>query len=305
MPKPPADFLQPLNAGDGVVGGADNPLVVLDHEVYYLVAGDVGHRVAEGAAKVFGDHAGASLADVLESLLLAVGQVHPHDDAPVLAVHGLAVFRGGLLSNLPQLHQGGAPDGVAGDAEGQHRRAVLPGSGDACGGLHRGHGHGDVRELVGAKLDDRLVKLEPVALVGDGIGLGHQAHDDAQRLVHHGPLVLGPDAQHEGVGGQRAGADAEDDPAAGEVVQLHEAVGDHVGMVIGKTDHAGAELDAAGALGRGGHEHFGRGDGLPSRAVVLADIGFIESQGVEPLNQFQIALQGLKWGSRPRGGTGP
>ena len=210
--------------------------------------------------------------------------MHPHHDAPIFAAHRLAVFSGGFLGDVPQLHQRSAADGVAGNAERQHRGAVLAGHRDAGRRLHRGHRHRHMGRLVGAQLDYRLVQLEPVALVADGVGFGHQAHNDAQRLVHHFPLPLRSDAQHQGVGGQGAGADAQNHPPPGQVVQLHEAVGDHIGVVVGQADHAGAEADVAGALGGGGHKHFRRGDGFPPGAVMLADVGFIVAQRVEPLD---------------------
>ena len=67
------EFLQPLDAGDAVVGGADDPLVVVNHVVHDLVPGDVRSRVAQGLAEVFGDHSGAAFPDVFESLLFGVG----------------------------------------------------------------------------------------------------------------------------------------------------------------------------------------------------------------------------------------
>ena len=101
LPKPPLISLQSLDARNGVIGSADDPLVVLDHEIHDLVAGNIGHGIAQRASEVLRDHAGAALADVLEGLLPAVGQVHAHDDAPVFAMHGLAVLGGSLLGNVP------------------------------------------------------------------------------------------------------------------------------------------------------------------------------------------------------------
>ena len=101
-------------------------------------------------------------------------------------------------------------------------------------------------------------------------------------------------AHHVGVAGQRAGADAEQDAAVGHVVQLHHAVGHHQRMVVRQAHHAGAQLDAVGALGGGSDEHLGRRDDLPAGAVVLADPGFVETQLVEPLDQFEIAFHGQR-----------
>jgi hypothetical protein len=52
-------------------------------------------------------------------------------------------------------------------------------------------------------------------------------------------------------------AGAEDGAAAGHVVELHHALRHVEGMVIGQRDHAGAELDALGALAGCGQEHLG------------------------------------------------
>jgi hypothetical protein len=76
------------------------------------------------------------------------------------------------------------------------------------------------------------------------------------------------------------------------VVELHHAVGDHEGVVIRQADHPGAELDVAGAVRRHGDEQFrGRND-LPPRAMVLADPGLVIAQGVQPLDEFQVAIHG-------------
>ena len=40
------------------------------------------------------------------------------------------------------------------------------------------------------------------------------------------------------------------------VVELHHAVGDDQGMVVGQRHHAGAQPDVLGALGGRGDEHF-------------------------------------------------
>jgi len=49
------------------------------------------------------------------------------------------------------------------------------------------------------------------------------------------------------------------------LVELHHALGDIEGVMIGQRDHAGAELDAFGAFRRPPPENiFRRGDGFPS-----------------------------------------
>ena len=132
---------------------------------------------------------------------------------------------------------------------------------------------------------------EPLCLIGDRLGFGEQPHDDPEGFVHAGTLRERFDAQHVGVGHQRAGPHAQHDAPAGDVVQLDHAVGDHERVVVGEADDAGAQLDVAGALGGGGDEEFGRGDSFPAGAVVLADPGFVVAQVIQPLEGFEVALE--------------
>ncbi len=138
-----------------------------------------------------------------------------------------------------------------------------------------------------------VAQLEPVAVVGERLRVGQQAHDDAHRFVH--PLTLEGRVQpeHERVGDQRAGAHAKHRPAAGQVVEQHNTVGHHQRVVVRQADDARAELDGARALGRRGQVHLRRRDDLPAGAVVLADPGFVETELVEPLDQLQVALEGI------------
>ena len=90
--------------------------------------------------------------------------------------------------------------------------------------------------------------------------------------------------------GEEAGAEPEHRAPARLVVELHDAVGHHEGMVVGQRDHAGAEPDVAGALGGGGDEQFRLAVDLVAAGMVLADprLGIVEH--VEPLHELEIAL---------------
>ena len=290
--KAAADFLQALNAGNAVVRRADNPLVMLHHIVHNLVGRHRRRFIAEGIAEILGNQPAAADPNILHRLFLAFSQMAADDQAPVLPAHRFAVFRRRFLGERPQFLEAGGAHRVPGDAHGQDRRAVLAGQADPGRGLHRGHGHRQMRLLIGAQLQHRLVQLEPVAFVGEGFRFVEQAQDDAQGFVHHFPLPGRIDAQHQGVGGQGPGADAQDDPAAGQMIQQHHPIGDHQGMMIGQADDAGAEAEIAGALGGGGDKDFRGGDGFPPGAVVFADIGCVKAQGIQPLQQFQVPLQG-------------
>src|SRR5207237_3280308 len=77
----------------------------------------------------------------------------------------------------------------------------------------------------------------------------------------------------------------------GHPVELHHALRDIVGMVIGQRDHAGAELDALGAFAAGCQEHFRRGDHLPTRGMVLAAPEFVEAERVDLLDEIEVAAE--------------
>ena len=107
-------------------------------------------------------------------------------------------------------------------------------------------------------------KREPVGLGGDALA-AEQPADDADRLVLAVAQHHRIDPERVRVRRQRAGPRAEDRASAGHVIELHHALGDVERMVIGQRDHAGRQLDALGALARGGEEHLGRARSSPSR----------------------------------------
>jgi hypothetical protein len=67
------------------------------------------------------------------------------------------------------------------------------------------------------------------------------------------------------------------------MVKLDHAVGNHEWVMIRKAGYAGAQPNVAGPFSGSGQEQFGRRNGLPSCAVVFADIGFIKAQDIQPL----------------------
>ena len=140
------------------------------------------------------------------------------------------------------------------------------------------------------QLQRRILQREPLALGRDALAL-EQTADDADGLVLAVALDHRVDAERVGVGRQRAGPGAEDGPAAGHVVELHHALGDVEGMVVGQRDHAGAEPDALGALAGGRQEHLGRGDRLPAAGVVLAAPELVEPEPVQMLDEIEVAAE--------------
>src|ERR1700675_4491213 len=93
------------------------------------------------------------------------------------------------------------------------------------------------------------------------------------------------------VGSQRPGAGAKDGAASRHVVELHHALGDVEGMVIGQRDHAGAELDAFGALAGGGQKHLRRGNHFPARGMMLATPELVIAERVELLDEIEVAAE--------------
>ena len=75
----------------------------------------------------------------------------------------------------------------------------------------------------------------------------------------------------------------------GHVVELHHALGNVEGMMVGQRDHAGAEPDALGALAGGRQEHLRRGDRLPAARVVLAAPEFVVAEPIQVLHEIQVA----------------
>ena len=97
------------------------------------------------------------------------------------------------------------------------------------------------------------------------------------------------DIEGVGIGRQRAGARAEDRPAAGHPVELHHALRHVERIVVGQRDHARGELDALGMLAGRRQEHLRRCDHLPARRMMLAAPELVVAQLVEPLDQLHVA----------------
>ena len=101
------------------------------------------------------------------------------------------------------------------------------------------------------------------------------------------------------------GPDAEVDAAAGEVVEQHDAVGHHQGVVVGEAHDPGPQPDVPGALGRHGQEDLGGGDRLPAGAVVLARPRPRRSRARRAARSARDRAPARAWGSRRARGRGP
>jgi hypothetical protein len=95
-----------------------------------------------------------------------------------------------------------------------------------------------VRAGVRRELQPRVLELEPVRFHGHG-RLGFEQGDDGrERFLGHAAFVAGLQAEHGEVGAEGAGADTEHRPAARQVVEHDEAVGDHERVMQRQVDHA-------------------------------------------------------------------
>ncbi|WSK24403.1 hypothetical protein OG730_36670 [Streptomyces sp. NBC_01298] len=86
-------------------------------------------------------------------------------------------------------------------------------------------------------------------------------------------------------------ADSEHGAAAGLLVELADPVGEDQRLVVGQGVDAGSEHDAAGALGRRGEEHLGRGDDLVAGGVVFTGPQLLVAEPVEVGGEVEVPAQ--------------
>ena len=283
--------LEPLDLGDRHLRGADDHAAGLVEEV------DEAVEVARGL-RVVGVSQGQDVAEVVEHPLQAVaavllglrhglGEVQGTHQPPLGAIRLLTVALGLLVPDVEVVVEHLEPGGLGGG----HRDEPGAVAAGQLGARRRHAGHqGHVEVAVGTHLEHGVVAREPVGLLGHGL-TGEEPHHDVEGLLHAGPLVVGFDAEHGGVGGELAGAGAEHHAAPGEVVEHDDAVGQHERVVVGERVDPGAELDVAGALGGRGDEHLGAGDELRAGRVVLADPRLVVAEAVEQGDQVEVSLQ--------------
>ena len=161
-------------------------------------------------------------------------------------------------------------------------------------GDDRGGGDLGVRIGVAVHLQAGLDQLVAGSLDRDRLVAAQQVHEHIDVGLQRLPGVGGVETQHDRVGGERAGTDAQHRPATGEVVQQYEPVGHVEGVVIGQRDHPGAQLDVLGDLRGMRDEHHRVADRLHPARVVLPEPGLVEAHPVEQLHQLDVALQRVR-----------
>ena len=287
-------LLQPLDLLARHVGRADRaePGVVdeVDHLPRRVGLADGHLREGGGVLEVVEPLADAVL-DVLGRLLLRLGDVHQPDEAPLRAVGDGAERLGTLLHDIPVQAERVEP-GRLGGADRQQADAVLAGQARAARRRHGRHGDVEQRVRVRAQVQPGVGEAPHLRLARHRLVGGEQAHDDVEPLLQQRAGLGRVEPEHDGVGRQGAGTDAEHEPAPRHVVELHGPLGDHVRVVVGDADDARAELDVLGPLGRGGDEDLRAGDDLRAGRVVLADPRLVPAEPVEVLDQLEVAFDG-------------
>src|SRR5262249_29229514 len=101
--KPAAELLQTLDTSDAVVWRANEPLIALGHEIDHLIRRDIGRWMSERCPKVLSQLATTAQADIIARLFTTFGEMHGHDQTPVLTAQGFAMLFRGFFPNGPQL----------------------------------------------------------------------------------------------------------------------------------------------------------------------------------------------------------
>ncbi len=137
-----------------------------------------------------------------------------------------------------------------------------------------------------------MLGVGPGALPGDAYMMGIDPTTQREKMDESLGIILRLFTEDAPITYHSPRTDTQHHPPVGHVVQLHHAVGDHEGMVVGQTDNAGAQFNMTGTVGGHSHEQLRGGDGFPTGAVVLPNPGLIIAQVVQPLDQLQVPING-------------
>ena len=233
--------------------------------------------------------------DKLPGFLVGIGDEHLAHHSPVLPVRLAAGLGGADLDGLPVAADIGrveveAHRDIAALARELQRVGALAQAGDADRRMRRLH-----------RLEVRLQEIEhhvglghvpEFAVVGPRRILGPHLQDDLQRLAGHVAVLAGHavDMEHRPVARQAGSGDAEIEPAAGEMVEHGDAVGEFGRVMVGQQEAAGAEADVLGLQERLRQQQIRRRVRLPGRGVVLADPGLGVAELVEPAQHLKVPV---------------
>jgi hypothetical protein len=128
---------------------------------------------------------------------------------------------------------------------------------------------------------------------------GQKLHYDGESVFQQSACLALLNSDHDAVGRKGTGPKSKHGAPARQMIQQHQPFGYPEGIVVGDADDSGAKPDVPGPLGRRRDHQFRRGRDLGAGRVMFAKPGFVIAAAIEPLDQFQVALQG-KRGVDPR-----
>ena len=99
---------------------------------------------------------------------------------------------------------------------------MTSGKAGACGRGDGGSGNVEQGIGIGPQVKPRVLQLPAVVFEIDRLLAGEQLHDHAEAVFQQAAGLGLRQADHGGIGRQGAGAGAEHDPAAGQVVEQHD-----------------------------------------------------------------------------------
>jgi hypothetical protein len=80
-------------------------------------------------------------------------------------------------------------------------------------------------------------------------------------------------------------------PSTSQVIKHHDAISQHEWVVVGERIYTRTQLDVFGSFGSGSNHDFRRSDQFRPSRVVFADPGFVISEFIEVLKEFEVTLQ--------------
>ena len=278
-----------FNLCDVVIGGADHREAGFDHVIDRINAGGCAERQRGDLGHIV-DPAREAVLNIRARFFASFGNMHRADESPAGTLHGLAMLACGVFRNRPI--RGERVEGARrGRADREQVQAELAGRDSAGGRDLVGDRHLDPTRVVRGELQARVLQFEPI-----GFGIHRltiqQADQRLNRFFHAIANARGRDCLHVGIGRQRARPDAKYHPPAGHVVELANAIGEDVGMMIRQRRHAGAELDAPRALRDCGNKQLRARHNFPAARMMLANPGFVVVELIRPFDELHVMFEG-------------
>ena len=279
--------LEAADLRDGIIRRADDDRAILD-ALHHWIHAAVEVRVDRADVLEVVGPLLVAVPDVIDRLLLRLGDMHGSDEAQLLRIHRPPVFRSDVVRDLPVDAERVIAAGLR-RRHAQHAEAMAPCE-LAARGRHAGR-HADfrMRPGIGLQLARSIREVEPLRLLRNPLAI-EELQDDLEALDHAIALRVRIDAELERIRRQQARPHAEHHAPACLVIELDHAVRDGQRVVIRQRDHARSQTDAFRALGSCRNEHLGRRDDFIARGMMFTDPRFIVTETVQMLDQFKVAV---------------